>query len=150
MHLLALRISTYLSIKPDAVLKHWASAKILRSRPSTTGTGADADLGGDEDVCKLIVDKFEQLGGADVSYAEIAKRAWDVGRGGLATKVCVPALHSSSPNCRIEQLLDHEPRASDQVPLLLSMKEDRLALVKAVDSGDTDLGKRRHPLMFAV
>jgi hypothetical protein len=27
------------------------------------------------------------------------------------------------------------------VPLLLSMKEDKLALVKAVDSGDTDLGK---------
>ncbi|KAJ7740038.1 Vps16, C-terminal region-domain-containing protein [Mycena maculata] len=122
MHLLALRISAYLSMKPDAVLKHWASAKILRSRPSATGTGAEADLGGDEDVCKLIVDKFEHLGGADVSYAEIAKRAWEVGRGGLATK-----------------LLDHEPRASDQVPLLLSMKEDRLALVKAVDSGDTDL-----------
>ncbi|KAJ7269847.1 vacuolar assembling sorting protein VPS16 [Mycena rebaudengoi] len=122
MHLLALRISTFLSIKPDAVLKHWASAKIMRSRPSATGTGAEADLGGDEDVCKLIVDKFEQLGGADVSYADIAKRAWEVGRGGLATK-----------------LLDHEPRASDQVPLLLTMKEDRLALVKAVDSGDTDL-----------
>jgi hypothetical protein len=87
MHLLALRVSTYLSIKPDAVLKHWASAKIMRSRPSTTGTGKDAELAGDEDVCKLIVDKFEQLGGADVSYAEIAKRAWEVGRSGLATKV---------------------------------------------------------------
>jgi len=36
--------------------------------------------------------------------------------------------------------LDHESRASDQVPLLLMMKEDRLALQKAVDSGDTDLG----------
>ena len=40
----------------------------------------------------------------------------------------------------ISQLLDHEPRAGDQVPLLLTMKEDRLALTKAVDSGDTDLG----------
>lgn len=39
------------------------------------------------------------------------------------------------------QLLDHETRASDQVPLLLTMKEDNLALVKAVDSGDTDLGE---------
>lgn len=39
------------------------------------------------------------------------------------------------------QLLDHETRASDQVPLLLTMKEDKLALVKAVDSGDTDLGE---------
>ncbi|KAF7316202.1 putative vacuolar protein sorting-associated protein 16-like protein [Mycena indigotica] len=123
MHLLALRISTYLSMKPHAVLRHWASAKIMRSRPSATGTGGDGDLGsGDEEVCRMIVEKFEQLGGGDVSYAEIAKRAWEVGRGGLATK-----------------LLDHEPRASDQVPLLLSMKEDRLALIKAVDSGDTDL-----------
>lgn len=38
------------------------------------------------------------------------------------------------------KLLDHEPKASEQVPLLLTMKEDRLALLKAVDSGDTDLG----------
>ena len=36
----------------------------------------------------MIVEKFEELGGVDVSYAEIAKKAWDVGRGGLATKVC--------------------------------------------------------------
>ncbi|KAJ7634882.1 hypothetical protein FB45DRAFT_865494 [Roridomyces roridus] len=62
-HLLALRISTFLSMKPDAVLKHWTSAKILYSRPSATGTGTEADVGGDDAVCKLIVDKFEQLGG---------------------------------------------------------------------------------------
>ncbi|KAL0062112.1 Vacuolar protein sorting-associated protein 16 [Marasmius tenuissimus] len=122
MHLLALRISTFLSLKADVVLKHWASAKILHSKPTTTGTGKDAELGADEEVCKVIVDKFKELGGTDVSYAEIAKRAWEVGRTGLATR-----------------LLDYEPKASDQVPLLLSMKEDRLALEKAVDSGDTDL-----------
>ncbi|KAK7437898.1 Vacuolar protein sorting-associated protein 16 [Stygiomarasmius scandens] len=120
MHLLALRISSFLSLKPDVVLKHWASAKILRSRP--TATSPDAEAGGDDEVCKLIVDKFKELGGGDVSYAEIAKRAWEAGRVGLATK-----------------LLDYERRASDQVPLLLSMKEDRLALEKAVGSGDTDL-----------
>ena len=34
----------------------------------------------------------------------------------------------------------NESQAADQVPLLLDMKEDRLALVKAVNSGDTDLG----------
>lgn len=39
-----------------------------------------------------------------------------------------------------EQLLDHEPRAAEQVPLLLQMKEEKIALVKAIDSGDTDLG----------
>ncbi|KAF9262262.1 vacuolar assembling/sorting protein VPS16 [Marasmius fiardii PR-910] len=122
MHLLALRISTFLSLKADVVLKHWASAKILRSKPTTTGSGKDVELGADDEVCRVIVDKFKALGGTDVSYAEIAKRAWEVGRTGLATK-----------------LLDYEPKASDQVPLLLSMKEDRLALEKAVDSGDTDL-----------
>jgi hypothetical protein len=36
--------------------------------------------------------------------------------------------------------LDHERRAEEQVPLLLQMKEDKIALVKAIDSGDTDLG----------
>ncbi|KZT04540.1 vacuolar protein sorting-associated protein 16 [Laetiporus sulphureus 93-53] len=122
LHLLALRISSYLSLKPDAVLKHWACAKIVRSKPTATGSGRDAELDGDDAVCRSIVEKFEKLGGGDVSYADIAKRAWEVGRTQLATK-----------------LLDHEPRASDQVPLLLSMKEDRLALTKAVESGDTDL-----------
>jgi hypothetical protein len=37
-------------------------------------------------------------------------------------------------------LLDYEPRAADQVPLLMSMQEDELALIKAIESGDTDLG----------
>lgn len=83
LHLLALRISTYLSLKPDVVLKHWASAKIMRSKASAT----DGDVDGDDEVCKMIVDKFEQLGGEGVSYADIAKRAWEVGRAGLATKV---------------------------------------------------------------
>ncbi|KAG1716823.1 hypothetical protein ID866_345 [Astraeus odoratus] len=115
LHLLALRISSFLSLTPDVVLKHWASAKIARSK-STAGDEEDQEL------CKLIVDKFEKLGEGEVSYADIARRAWEVGRAGLATK-----------------LLDHEPKASDQVPLLLIMKEDKLALLKAADSGDTDL-----------
>lgn len=37
------------------------------------------------------------------------------------------------------QLLEHEPRAADRVPLLLSMQEDEIALNKAIESGDTDL-----------
>ncbi|KAF9652633.1 vacuolar assembling/sorting protein VPS16 [Thelephora ganbajun] len=122
LHLLALRISTYLSLKPDAVLKHWACVKIARSKPSTAGTGRDVELQGDDEVCRSIVEKFSRLGGGSVSYADIAKKAWEVGRLDLATK-----------------LLDHEQHASDQVPLLLNMKEDRLALIKAVDSGYTDL-----------
>ena len=80
----------------------------------------------DDALCRVIVEKFETLGRGrgGVSYADIAKRAWEVGRTALATR-----------------LLDYETKASDQVPLLLSMQEDKLALAKAVESGDTDLGK---------
>ena len=42
---------------------------------------------GDEEVSRVIVEKFENLGGASVSYAEIAKKAWEVGRTRLATMV---------------------------------------------------------------
>lgn len=68
-------------------MKHWASAKIMKSKPTTTGSGKDAELSADEDVCNSIVEKFQTLGGASVNYAEIAKRAWEVGRTGLATMV---------------------------------------------------------------
>lgn len=40
------------------------------------------------------------------------------------------------------QLLDFEARSAEQVPLLLKMKRSQLALSKAVESGDTDLGER--------
>jgi hypothetical protein len=37
--------------------------------------------------------------------------------------------------------LDYEPRAADQVPLLISMQQDEMALNKAIESGDTDLSE---------
>jgi hypothetical protein len=99
LHLLALRISTYLSLKPDPVLKHWACVKITKSKPSATGTGRDAELQGDDEVCRSIVEKFSTLGGGSVSYADIAKKAWEVGRLDLATKV-----HTSSIPFSIRKL----------------------------------------------
>lgn len=87
LHLLALHISSFLSISPDNVLKHWASAKITKSKPVIGGSSKDAEMMGDEEVSRAIVEKFEKLGGASVSYAEIAKKAWEVGRTHLATMV---------------------------------------------------------------
>jgi len=58
------------------VLKHWASAKISRA-------GAQED----EDIRRAIVGKFEKEGEKGVSYAEIAKKAWEAGRIRLATMV---------------------------------------------------------------
>lgn len=74
----------------------------------------------DEAVCKLIVQKLD--GKPGISFEVIAQTAYDEGRAHLAT-----------------QLLNHEPRAGKQVPLLLDMEEDELALDKAIESGDDDL-----------
>jgi hypothetical protein len=68
----------------------------------------------------LIVKKLH--GKPGVSFEEIARAAYDEGRVRLAT-----------------ELLNYEPRAGKQVPLLLNMKEDNIALDKAIESGDTDL-----------
>jgi len=74
----------------------------------------------DETICRKVVEKLS--GKPGISFEAIARAAYDEGRGRLAT-----------------ELLNHEPRAGRQVPLLLSMEEDELALDKAIESGDTDL-----------
>lgn len=90
MHLLALRISSFLSLKPDVVLRHWAAAKILQSKRLREEGGGGVVEDDDGDICKLIVGKFEELGadtGEGVSYSEVAKKAWLAGRTKLATMV---------------------------------------------------------------
>ena len=75
----------------------------------------------DEDsILTAIVTKLATKRG--ISFEAIARVAYDEGRSQIATK-----------------LLNHESRAGRQVPLLLSMTEDELALDKAIASGDTDL-----------
>ncbi|KAF2646353.1 vacuolar protein sorting-associated protein 16 [Massarina eburnea CBS 473.64] len=74
----------------------------------------------EEQICALIVKRLH--GKPGISFEEIARAAYDEGRVRLAT-----------------ELLNYEPRAGKQVPLLLNMKEDNIALDKAIESGDTDL-----------
>ena len=74
----------------------------------------------DDAVCDLIVQRLRDKNG--ISFETIARAAYVEGRSHLAT-----------------QLLHHEARAGKQVPLLLNMEEDELALDKAIESGDTDL-----------
>jgi len=71
-------------------------------------------------ICKAVVTKLSNKRG--ISFETIARAAYDEGRAHLAT-----------------ELLNHETRAGKQVPLLLSMEEDEIALDKALESGDTDL-----------
>ncbi|RKP25059.1 vacuolar protein sorting protein vps16 [Syncephalis pseudoplumigaleata] len=74
----------------------------------------------EEAVAHVILSKLSDYPG--LSYVEMAKTAYKMGKTKLAT-----------------MLIDHEPRASDQVPLLLNMNEPQLALVKAIESANTDL-----------
>jgi len=71
-------------------------------------------------ICNTVVTKLANKPG--ISFEIIARAAYDEGRAHLAT-----------------QLLNHESRAGKQVPLLLAMEEDDLALDKAIQSLDTDL-----------
>lgn len=74
----------------------------------------------DDTICRLVVERLS--GKPGISFEEIARAAHHEGRSRLAT-----------------ELLNHEPRGGRQVPLLLDMEEDELALDKAIESGDTDL-----------
>ncbi|OXU24054.1 hypothetical protein TSAR_010562, partial [Trichomalopsis sarcophagae] len=73
-----------------------------------------------EQIAEEIADKLGYTPG--VSYSDIAVRAADCGRKQLAIK-----------------LIDYEPKAQLQVPLLLKLGEEQAALKKAVESGNTDL-----------
>jgi len=108
-HLLALRICEYLRIHPERVLVHWACVRVKAAEELS-----DVALG------EQIVAKLRVCPG--ISFAPIASTAFRHGRRALAT-----------------YLLEFEPLAADQVPLLMSMQEDELALGKAIASGDTDL-----------
>jgi hypothetical protein len=69
-------------------------------------------------IVKQRLDPFKE----PISYAEIAKSAFASGHSVLAI-----------------QLLEHESNPTHQVPLLLSMDEDLLALQKATQGSDTEL-----------
>jgi hypothetical protein len=74
----------------------------------------------DDAIRQMVVERLH--GRQGISFEAIARAAYDEGRSHLATT-----------------LLNYEPRAGKQVPLLLNMEEDEIALNKAIESGDTDL-----------
>ncbi|KAI3967604.1 hypothetical protein MKW92_003479 [Papaver armeniacum] len=110
-HLLALRISKYIGLSQQevVVMHHWACAKITNS-PAID----------DAALLEMLLDKLKLCKG--ISYPAVAAQADKSGRRKLAAT-----------------LVEHEPRSSKQVPFLLSIGEDDTALMKATQSGDTDL-----------
>lgn len=108
-HLLALRISEYLGMNQEVVVMHWACSKITASSAIH-----------DTSLLEILLEKLKLCQG--ISYAAVAAHADKTGRRKLAA-----------------MLVEHEPRSSKQVPLLLSIGEEDTALTKATESGDTDL-----------
>ncbi|KAI4381195.1 hypothetical protein MLD38_007293 [Melastoma candidum] len=108
-HLLALRVSEYLGMNQDVVIMHWACSKITASLAIP-----------DTALLEMLLDKLKLCKG--ISYAAVAAHADKNNRRKLAA-----------------MLLEHEPRPSKQVPLLLSIGDEDTALTKATESGDTDL-----------
>ncbi|KAA8526197.1 hypothetical protein F0562_008064 [Nyssa sinensis] len=108
-HLLALQISEYLGMNQEVVIMHWACSKITASLAIPDAT-----------LLEILLDKLKLCKG--ISYAAVAAHADKNGRRKLAA-----------------MLVEHEPRSSKQVPLLLSIGEEDTALTKATESGDTDL-----------
>jgi len=84
-HLLALRISEYISLSQETVVLHWACAKI-----TIVSTVQDTPL------LELLLEKLKACKG--VAYAAVAAHADRKGRRKLAT-----------------MLLEYEPRSSEQV-----------------------------------
>ncbi|XP_059431265.1 protein VACUOLELESS1 [Corylus avellana] len=125
-HLLALRIAEYLGMNQEVVIMHWACSKITASSAIPDAT-----------LLEILLDKLKLCKG--ISYAAVAAHADKNGRRRLAA-----------------MLVEHEPRSSKQVPLLLSIGEEDTALTKATESGDTDLvylvlfhiWQKRQPLEF--
>ncbi|GMY16044.1 protein VACUOLELESS1 [Fagus crenata] len=108
-HLLALRISEYIGMNQEVVIMHWACSKITASLAIPDAT-----------LLEILLDKLRLCKG--ISYAAVSAHADKNGRRKLAA-----------------MLIEHEPRSSKQVPLLLSIGEEDTALMKATESGDTDL-----------
>ena len=114
LHALAFSICDYLGLNSDPVLVHWACTKV---RLAATEPESEE---GNRHLVQQITERLAV--NPVITYSDIARTALAIKRPKLATL-----------------LLDHEPSPRDQVPLLLDMQQEELAMQKAVMSGDTDL-----------
>ncbi|KAJ2742026.1 Vacuolar protein [Coemansia sp. BCRC 34301] len=109
MHSLAASVCRYMEQGADAVYVHWASAKIRASSLD------------DDTLYRTLRDRLATLPPLS-SFVDIAEVANRCGYQRLAIR-----------------LLEHEPRAANQVPLLIAMSQDKAAMEAAIRSGDADL-----------
>lgn len=150
-HLLALRISSFLGLSSSPVTKHWAQQLIAASAPGVAPVNDGAPLS-DEDVSRLIVDKLQSLSSPAPPATSVTASASGTASSASSTTGPVPDVPLSSGDIALTAfrlgrphlaalLIEREPRAGKQVPLLLRMGEGEEAMKKAVKSGDPELGR---------
>lgn len=142
------------------MIRHWAQQLIAASAPAVAAATTTATAPGqqsDEEVCRVIVDKLRSLRITSSSSSLTAATGPNADLSGSqqqqqqAATGAVQDLPLSSADIALTAfrlgrrrlarlLIDREPRASKQVPLLLRMDEGEEALRKALQSGDPDLG----------
>uniref|UniRef100_A0A0K8U911 Vacuolar protein sorting-associated protein 16 homolog n=1 Tax=Bactrocera latifrons TaxID=174628 RepID=A0A0K8U911_BACLA len=106
---IAIEIAKHLKLPESWILEHWAYHKVINDK-------------NDNEVARKITEKFKNPSIHGISFCNIAEKAHDVGRDELAIK-----------------LLELEPRASLQVPLLLKLGKYDRAIRSATQSGDSEL-----------
>ncbi|XP_054746626.1 vacuolar protein sorting-associated protein 16 homolog isoform X2 [Anastrepha obliqua] len=106
---IAIQVAKHLKLPESWILEHWAYHKVVHDK-------------NDNEVARKITEKFKNPSVQGISFCNIAEKAHDVGRDELAIK-----------------LLELEPRASLQVPLLLKLGKYDRAIRSATQSGDTEL-----------
>eukprot|EP00981_Chlorochromonas_danica_P005324 scaffold1069_cov186-Ochromonas_danica.AAC.9 len=111
-HFLALKICELLRLKNEQVLIDWACEKVRRM--------ATLSQASDEEILRTLRKQIDPFG--KITFLRVAEAAHSIGRSRLAIA-----------------MLDQEPRPADQIPLLLDMREEELALAKAVQCEDTNL-----------
>ena len=135
------------------ILAHWARFKVLQ-HDVPDDTIADAIVSKIKDTAGIsYADIAEEVGGLDFPYLHICVtllcqiiailltalfgNKYQISWSNISFPALFQAHEKGRPHLAIK-LLDHEPKASKQGHLLLKMKEDKLALKKAIESGDTD------------
>ncbi|XP_037955262.1 vacuolar protein sorting-associated protein 16 homolog [Teleopsis dalmanni] len=105
----AIQVAKHLKLPESWILEHWAYHKVMNDK-------------NDNEVARKIIEKFKNPSIEGISFCNIAEKAHAVKRDELAIK-----------------LLELEPRASLQVPLLLKLGKYDRAVQSATQSSDTEL-----------
>ncbi|GAA5970464.1 hypothetical protein JCM3765_007628 [Sporobolomyces pararoseus] len=154
LHLLALRISSYLGLSPSPVLRHWAQQLIASSSPSSSAAvlNSNALPKTDQEICSQIVQKLSSFASNSPSSSASATTTTlpNTFVPTAATSTSNPTMELSSADIALTafnlgrtrlalMLVEKEMRCDKKIGMMNRMGEIERALEEAEKSGDSDL-----------